>query len=76
MYAVDAATPLLEAFIGQVRETYQTLGLFGPEHCVNSGENVLPNGFRMFHFTQRVGEDEADALKTVPLQRPTSAPAP
>ena len=39
-YAVDAATPLLEAFIGQVRETYQTLGLFGPEHCVNSEKGL------------------------------------
>lgn len=33
-YAVDTAAPLLEAFIGQARDTYQTLGLFGPEHCV------------------------------------------
>ena len=39
-YAVDDATPLLEAFIGQVRETYQTLGLFGPEHCVNSEKGL------------------------------------
>lgn len=33
-YAVDTAAPLLEAFIGQARDAYQTLGLFGPEHCV------------------------------------------
>ena len=35
-YAVDAAVPLLEAFIGQVRDAYQALGLFGPEHCVGN----------------------------------------
>ena len=33
-YAVDTAAPLLEAFVGQARAAYQTLGLFGPEHCV------------------------------------------
>lgn len=33
-YAVDTAAGLLEAFIGQTREAYQALGLFGPEHCV------------------------------------------
>ena len=33
-YAADTAAPLLEAFIGQVRDAYQALGLFGPEHCV------------------------------------------
>lgn len=33
-YSVDTAAGLLEAFIGQVRGAYQTLGLFGPEHCV------------------------------------------
>ena len=33
-YAVDTAAGLLEAFIGQVRDAYQALGLFGPEHCV------------------------------------------
>ncbi len=32
-YAVDTAAPLLEAFIGQARDAYQALGLFGPEHC-------------------------------------------
>ena len=32
-YAVDTAAVLLEAFIGQAREAYQALGLFGPEHC-------------------------------------------
>lgn len=34
-YAVDAAAPLLEAFVMQVREAYQALGLFGAEHCIN-----------------------------------------
>lgn len=33
-YAVDTAAALLEAFIGQTRDAYQALGLFGPEHCV------------------------------------------
>lgn len=35
-YAVDTAAPLLEAFIGQARNMYQALGLFGPEHCVGA----------------------------------------
>ena len=35
-FAVDTAAALLEAFIGQTREAYQALGLFGPEHCANS----------------------------------------
>jgi len=33
-FAVDTAASLLEGFIGQTREAYQALGLFGPEHCV------------------------------------------
>ncbi len=33
-FAVDTAASLLESFIGQTREAYQALGLFGPEHCV------------------------------------------
>ena len=33
-FTVDTAVSLLEAFIGQVRQAYQALGLFGPEHCV------------------------------------------
>ena len=32
-YAVDTAAGLLEAFIGQTRDAYQALGLFGPDHC-------------------------------------------
>ena len=32
-FAVDTAAALLEAFIGQAREAYQALELFGPEHC-------------------------------------------
>lgn len=35
-FAVDTAAGLLEAFIGQTRDAYQTLGLFGPEHCVGN----------------------------------------
>lgn len=33
-FTVDTAAALLEAFIGQARDAYQALGLFGPEHCV------------------------------------------
>ena len=33
-YAADTAAGLLEAFIGQTKDAYQALGLFGPEHCV------------------------------------------
>ncbi|MDE6998030.1 MAG: DUF3849 domain-containing protein [Oscillospiraceae bacterium] len=33
-FAVDTAAALLESFIGQARDAYQALGLFGPEHCV------------------------------------------
>ena len=36
-YTVDTAAALLESFIGQAREAYQALGLFGPEHCIESG---------------------------------------
>lgn len=32
-FAVDTAAALLESFIGQTRNAYQALGLFGPEHC-------------------------------------------
>ena len=39
-YAVDAAAPLLEAFVVQVREAFQALGLFGPEHCINSEKGL------------------------------------
>lgn len=39
-FAVDTAAALLEAFIGQAREAYQALGLFGPEHCVNGGDSL------------------------------------
>ena len=35
-FTVDTAAALLEAFIGQPREAYQALGLFGPEHCAGS----------------------------------------
>lgn len=33
-YTVDTAARLLESFVQQARKTYQTLGLFEPEHCV------------------------------------------
>lgn len=32
-FAVSCDVPLLESFIGQTRQAYQALGLFGPEHC-------------------------------------------
>ena len=37
----DTAAPLLESFIGQVRDVYQALGLFGPEHCLAVPEEGL-----------------------------------
>lgn len=35
-YAVDTAAALLESFIGQARDAYQALGLFGLEHCAGN----------------------------------------
>ena len=35
-YAVDTAAGLLESFIGQARDAYQALGLFGLEHCAGN----------------------------------------
>ena len=35
-FATDTAASLLEAFIQQTRDAYQTLGLFGPEHCIGN----------------------------------------
>lgn len=32
-FAADTAAVLLESFIGQARQVYQALGLFGAEHC-------------------------------------------
>ena len=37
-YAVDTAATLLESFTRQVKDQYQTLGLFGPEHRVYAGD--------------------------------------
>ena len=39
-YAVDTAAVLLESFIGQARDAYQALGLFGPEHCIESKDGL------------------------------------
>ena len=39
-FSVDTAASLLEAFIGQTREAYQALELFGPEHCVEGGRGL------------------------------------
>ena len=33
-FVADTAASLLEKFIQQTRDAYQTLGLFGPEHCI------------------------------------------
>lgn len=38
-YAVDTAAALLEEFIGQARDAYQELGLFGPEHCDSGAQD-------------------------------------
>lgn len=35
-YEVDTAAALLETFIGQTRDAFQALGLFGPEHCTGN----------------------------------------
>lgn len=32
-FVVNTASSLMEAFIRQARDAYQSLGLFGPEHC-------------------------------------------
>ena len=39
-FAVDTAATLLEKFIGQVRDAYQALELFGAEHCASSREGL------------------------------------
>lgn len=35
-FAVKVPTPLLESFIVQTQQEYQSLGLFGPKHCVGN----------------------------------------
>ena len=35
-FVADTAVSLLEVFIQQTRDAYQTLGLFGPEHCIGN----------------------------------------
>lgn len=54
-FAVDTAAALLEGFIGQTREAYQVLGLFGPEHCVGSRDDQ--------DFTGKVLVLSLDSLK-------------
>ncbi len=39
-FAVDTAASLLESFIGQTRQAYQALGLFGPEHCTGDRQGL------------------------------------
>ena len=36
-FTVDTAASLLDAFIQQTKELYQSLELFGPEHCLGDG---------------------------------------
>ncbi len=38
-FVVDTAASLLEAFVGQTRQAYQALGLFGPEHCAGNRQD-------------------------------------
>lgn len=39
-FAVKVPTPLLESFIVQTQQEYQSLGLFGPEHCVENRQEM------------------------------------
>ena len=43
-FSVDTAAALLEKFIGQARDAYQALELFGPEHCVGDRQEQDFNG--------------------------------
>ena len=43
-FAVDTAAACLESFIRQARDAYQSLGLFGPEHCVEESKRLDYNG--------------------------------
>lgn len=54
-YAVNASPSLLGAFIEQVRQAYQALGLFGPEHCVGKCQEL--------DFTGKVMVLSPDTLK-------------
>lgn len=58
-FAVDTAASLLESFIGQTREAYQALGMFGTEHCVGQDELdykgkvlvLIPDALKESHWT-------------------------
>ena len=38
-FTVDTAAVPLDTFVDQVRRAYRALGLFGPEHCVQDGQD-------------------------------------
>lgn len=55
-FAVDTAGASLDAFVGQVREAYDELELFGPEHCE-------PDSFSVLDYEGRVLVLSTKALK-------------
>ena len=55
-FEVDTATAFLDAFIGQVREAYGRLELFGPEHCE-------PDSYESLDYEGRVLVLSPDTLK-------------
>lgn len=55
-FVVDTAGVFLNAFIGQVREAYEALELFGPEHC-------RPNSFSGLDYEGKVLVLSPDVLK-------------
>jgi len=56
-FAVDTAASLLEAFIGQARQEYQALGLFGPEHCIGDRQEQDYTGKVLVLSTDTLRED-------------------
>lgn len=55
-FVVDTAGVFLNAFIGQVREAYEALELFGPEHC-------RPDSFSSLDYEGKVLVLSPDVLK-------------
>ncbi len=64
-YEVDTAAGLLEAFIGQARDAYQALGLFGPEHCVSGGDGLDYTGKVLVMSPDTLREECWDARNQV-----------
>ena len=61
-FVVDTTAVLLESFILQTREAYQSLGLFGPEHCAGDPSKLdyegkvlvlSPSALRENHWAPR-----------------------